>query len=381
MNICYVISTPEVAGGANRSLLDMILLVKKAGHECFVLGPSYGSMAEELTKQKIEYITIPFKSSVKHGNFLRNFAKYIYNLWIRQSIKRLLKNREIDIVHNNSLPTLVGMEAAYSLKIPYVCHIRENIWNGLGMEFINNSDAHKVIKNASTNIAISEFIKTAYQQYEPKAEYIVVNDGIRVDDYYENKEILCNNTIKIGIIGVINPQKGQEDIVHAIEILRTRGYEQIELEIIGKEGSWRGNKSYALNLKDYVKEKKLTCVKFILPIENVNELKARRKKHDINVICSRAEGLGRTTIESMLSGTLTIAANAGATNEIINNMEQGILYECGDPYDLANKIEYAINNRDLMKEIAKKGQSYAIDRFSIEKYTSSILKIYNKVCE
>ena len=143
MRICYVISTSELAGGANRSLLDMILLVKKAGHECFVLGPSYGSMAEELKKNNIDYEIIPFKSSVKFGNLLRNSAKYLYNLWIRQSIKKLLINKKIDIVHNNSLPTLVGMEAAYSLKIPYICHIRENVWKGLGMEFIRNFDVHK----------------------------------------------------------------------------------------------------------------------------------------------------------------------------------------------------------------------------------------------
>ena len=376
MKICYVISTAEVAGGANRSLLDMINHVKKAGHECVVLGPAHGSMAEELIACGIEFKMIPFKNSVKFGNVVRNCAKYTLNLWEKQKIIKFYRNENIDLVHNNSFPTLVGMEAAYALGIPYVCHIRENIWSGLGMEFIKDSDGRRTIRNAGAIIAISDYIKKSYVEYESEGNYSVIYDGIRIDDYYEEKEILDDIIIRIGILGVINPQKGQEEAVKALEILKRRGYDKILLEIIGKDGTWNGNRAYAYNLKKYVNEKGLTSVTFIPAIDSINELKAKRRAHDINLICSRAEGLGRTTIESMLSGNLTIAANAGATPEIVKHMDNGLLYECGNPEDLADKIEYAINNRITMKKIAKNSQRYAVDRFSIEKYTDQVIELY-----
>ena len=65
-------------------------------------------------------------------------------------------------------------------------------------------------------------------------------------------------------------------------------------------------------------------VSFIPPIEDTEELRTLRRGCDINLICSKAEGMGRTTIESMLSGSLTIAADAGATPELIRDGETGL---------------------------------------------------------
>ncbi len=381
MKICYIVSTAEVAGGANRSLLEMIELIKLKGHECVVLCPSYGSMTDELQNRNIAYKVISYKNSIRFGNFIRNKLKNIYNTLEKRKIIRFLQEEKIDLVHNNSLPTIVGMEAANLLNIPYICHIRENIWSGLGMKFIKDSAAKKVIRNARTNIAISEFIKKVYVEFEPKGNYVVINDGISVDDYYEEKQIFNDDVVRIGIVGVINPQKGQEDAVRAVEILKNKGYKNIILEIIGKDGMWDGTKKYSEDLRKYVTDKKLEFVKFLGTVDNTGELKKIRSTQDINLVCSRAEGLGRTTIESMLSGCLTIAANAGATPELLEHMQQGLLYECGNPTDLANKIEYAINNIDDMKEIALNGQICAKRLFSIEKYVDEISDIYNSIIE
>lgn len=379
MKICYVISTVNIAGGANRSLLDMIGLVKKAGHECVVLGPAKGSIEKELNRMNITYKVIPFRSSVKSANTVRNCLKQGMNHFARQAIKRFFKKEHFDLVHNNSLPTMVGMEAATSVNIPYVCHIRENVWNGLGMEFINNENVKKVIRDASADIAISEYILEDYTKFEPNGKYYVINDGININDYYEKKDILNKNVISIGMVGVINPQKGQEEAVRAIEILRERGYDQIKLEIIGMDGAWNGSRDYAYNLKKYVIDKNLDCVHFTPAVESSEELKNLRSEHDINLICSRAEGLGRTTIESMLSGSLTIAAEAGATPEILGNFKQGLLYECGNPSDLADKIEYVINHKAEMRTLAIKGQEYAVNHFSAENYVRSILGLYEEI--
>lgn len=76
---------------------------------------------------------------------------------------------------------------------------------------------------------------------------------------------------------------------------------------------------------------------------------------DINLVCSRSEGLGRITIESMLAGCLTISAAAGATCEIIKDKDNGLLYQCGNFKVLANKIEWAINHKGILKRLQNKG--------------------------
>ena len=120
-------------------------------------------------------------------------------------------------------------------------------------------------------------------------------------------------------------------------------------------------------------------VSFIPPIEDTEELRTLRRGCDINLICSKAEGMGRTTIESMLSGSLTIAADAGATPELIRDGETGLLYKCGDPRDLADKIEYAIKNTEQMRTIARAGQDYARKSFDPGLYGRKIEELYTEV--
>ena len=377
MKICYVISTVNIAGGANRSLLDLLPYVIDAGHECTILACAHGSMEDAARDLGIPYKVIPFSTYVETTTLYRKLRRRAANIYGKYAIGRFLRHERFDLVHNNSLPTAVGMDAALAVDIPYVCHIRENVWNGLGMQFYCPNRVRKILQGAAKVITISEYIARSYVDFAPDVDYLIMNDGLCVDDYVSKRDIFTGDTIRMGIVGIINPQKGQREAVEALEILHQRGFSNIELDIIGDDGLWNGSRGYAQDLKRYVAEKEIRSVQFIPAIEDAGKLKERRDSYDINLICSSAEGLGRTTIESMLSDSLTIAANAGATPEIINDNEYGLLYESGNAEDLADKIEYAIQNRELMKAIAKRGQAYAIDRFSIQAYSSSILKVYD----
>ena len=62
MKICYVISTVNIAGGANRSLLDLLPYVIDAGHECTILACAHGSMEDAARDLGIPYKVIPFST-------------------------------------------------------------------------------------------------------------------------------------------------------------------------------------------------------------------------------------------------------------------------------------------------------------------------------
>ena len=379
MKICYVISTVNVAGGANRSLLDLLPFVLSKGHECTVLACAHGSMEDAVNQLGATYKVIPFSTYVETTTLIRKIKRRSANLYGKYAIAHYLRSMNFDILHNNSLPTAVGMDVARMVNLPYICHIRENIWNGLGMEFYCPERVKSIIQDANKVITISDYILKSYSSFAPDADYYTINDGLRVSDYYTQRSIFDSDAIRIGIVGVINPQKGQAEAVKAVELLYERGYSNIELDIIGNDGRWNDNKDYATNLRNEVKQKNLKYINFIPAIEDTESLKKQREKYDINLICSNAEGLGRITIESMLSGSLTIAANAGATPEILVDQAYGLLYESGNPNDLAEKIAYAIGHRREMKEMAIKAQQYASERFAIERYAENIISLYNQI--
>ena len=373
-----MISTVNVAGGANRSLLDLLPYIIDAGHECTILASAHGTMEDAVKKLGIPYKVIPFSTYVETTSLYRRIKRRTANIYGKHAIKRFLRKEKFDLVHNNSLPTAVGMHAAHMLHIPYICHIRENIWTGLGMEFYCPKVIKKLIRDARMNITISDYIKQIYRKFEQSGRYMTINDGISVGDYYDSREIFSGENVAMAIFGVINPQKGQREAVEALEIVRSRGYTNVYLDIIGSDGNWKGSREYALGLKRYVEEKQLSCINFVPPIEDTEELKRRRSSYDINLICSNAEGLGRTTVESMLSGALTIAADAGATPEILTDQQHGLLYESGQAEKLADCIEYALLHKKEMQDMAGKAREYAAARFAPDRYAEKILQLYEK---
>lgn len=383
MKVCYFVSTPSVEGGANRSLIDLIRQLKQddKAYSAVVIISGHGTMETALNELGITCHVVPFANSVKSQKAWRTAGKRIYNILARKRIKQIIMQEDPDIIHNNSLPTTIGMEVAMKEKIPYICHIRENIWEGLGMELYAPRKVKETLNKAAYVIAISDYILNSYRNFYNNQHSIVINDGLTIEDYYSpNRIILNGQNVNVIIVGVVNPQKGQKEAVEAVEKLINDGY-KLHLTILGGRGRWCESTEYADNLIDYVQEHNLNNIEFVEPINNLQELKELRNNNDINLICSSAEGLGRTTIESMLSGALTIAADKGATPEIINNLETGMLYTSGVAKHLADQIEWAIKHREEARTIAQNGQRYAAKRFSIQTYAEKIWDIYESILE
>lgn len=381
MKICYVLSTSSVAGGANRSLLDMIRQLKMTHNNftCFVILNGHGTMEQALQALGIKCYVLTYANAIRSRLAWRTLGKRIYNVYAKKKLRSILKNEKPDFIHNNSLPTTIGMEIAMQDGFPYICHIRENIWAGLGMDFYAPEVVQKTLNKATCVIAISEYIRRAYDGFYENNNTVVLNDGIVIEDYYlPQREILSKDKVKVLIVGVINPQKGQADAVKAIEKLSLKGY-NIDLTILGAAGRWKETTDYVDSLKAYVESHNLKNVVFLEPINDSEELKRLRSHFDINLICSSAEGLGRTTIESMLSGALTIGADAGATPEIISHQKTGLLYSSGNIDSLASCIEWALLHRDVARRIANEGQDAARNRFSIEEYCKNIMVIYEGI--
>ncbi len=378
MRVFYVVSTRVIEGGANRSLINLISALKKLdpSFSCSALINYEGSMADALRELGVKCYIIPFPGSMTTGRFAVEAKKWLYNFYARARIARFMKEDKPDLVHNNSLPKTTGMEVARKLGIPYICHIRENIWDGLGGRFTFPDRVKQIVKDSACVIAISDYIRRSYVDFTDNMDMTVLYDGISEEDYLlPPREILAGEKVRILIVGVINPQKGQMDAVEAVYELSKRGHRNIELTILGDEGALY----YPDKLRQFIREKEMEQVRFLDHISEIGELKALREKQDINLICSSAEGLGRTTVESMLSGALTIAADAGATPEIVTDMETGLLYTCRNPQSLADKIEWAMENRAEARTIAAQGRKYAAEAFSIEKYAAKVMEIYNKI--
>lgn len=375
MKVCYVLSTSEITGGANRSILDLLSTLDRKVVDPVVLIKKHGDIENTLKKMNIPVFLIPFINEVSTENPVLDEIKKLNAIKTTKQVVKFLQDQNVEIVHNNSLPALAGMEAANRLEIPYICHIREQVWSGLGFHLLNEKKHFKIVKKAACILAISQFVCEEYKDLLIGCPITVLHDGFNISLYLnEQKRIFDSNLVNVAIYGNLDPQKGQMDAVKAIEILRERGYENIVLHIIGNQQT-----RYADEVKKYVTVKKIRNIIFSDPIKNIESLKASRAYMDINLVCSNAEGLGRVTVESMLSGCLTIGAKAGATPEIIEDGKTGVLYEAGNYIALAEAINKAINDRSYFSKIAYNGQKFAMKTYSIISYARKIEDIYYSI--
>ncbi len=373
MKVCYVTHKPNLTG-ANQSLLDMLSGWKDYDIEPLVLMPSHGPLEDKLSEIGVRSKVIRYTTAVKRSSDpvwrkpVRVVVNRVYGI---KRIKQFLLDERIDLVHNNSFLTGVGMQAAYDLSIPYICHLREFVEEDHRLEFVNKENQISLLGNANVAIAISNLINSKYRESTAKANIITLYNSVDTKKYYiDHPTLLESEDVNVLLCGRISQTKRQIDAIKAIEILYKKGYKNVKLTIVGNGDST----NYNQQIHNYVEQNHISNISF-LPFSDLKDI---RMKTDIGLMCSSHEAMGRVTIESMLSGCLTIGANAGATPELIDDGVTGFLYNVEDPDSLAETIIKAINNKNNARRIAKNAQKYAMENFGVKRYCEQLFDIYKK---
>ena len=221
-------------------------------------------------------------------------------------------------------------------------------------------------------ICISNFIQQERKIFGKNV--IVIEDGIDIAKYQieKNGRFCAGNKIELLFAGNMNESKGAMDAVKAVYILKNKyGYDNIHLTLAGS-----GDK-YFNAIKKYIVVHDLQgcveCVGF------QHDLVPYREKADIALMCSRNEGLGRVTVESMLSELLVIGAKAGATKDVITEGETGYFYEPGNVEQLASVICKTITNKSESIEVIKKAKKIAVQLYDDDKYAEKLAALYLSV--
>ncbi len=137
--------------------------------------------------------------------------------------------------------------------------------------------------------------------------------------------------LKLIMLGQIAPSKNQLDALKAITVLLKCGV-SLTLTITGKSD----DADYLKLLKDFIEENNLQPNVVFEGVTNKPE--EVLIQHELLLMCSRMEAFGRVTVEALKLGMPVIGANAGGTNEIVVDGDNGYLYASGKYEDLAAKI-------------------------------------------
>ena len=354
MKILVFSQSKDILGGANRSLLDIILAMSnKYGYEFLVISPGKGKFTQELEKYKINYICFSYEqvSFVKLGDYkdglryLNAILKEIKNKIITLKIINYLKGKNFDLVYINDTTNIVGYYVAKYIKKPFVWHFRG--YHFSIKKYMLNEKKFLKDKNGIC-IAISNAMKNyMIETRGMKASNIkVIYNGIKIEE--KKLQIKWNkkkeNELHCLHCGHLSEAKGQTESIKAIFELKKRGYKNIFLHLAGSPLIAHGI-SYKDILESKIKEYKIENQ--VIFEGEVKDMKALRERMDIELMCSVAEPFGRVTIEGMEAGLVVIGCNTGATPEIILDNINGLIYQRGNFKELADKIAVSYTHLTL----------------------------------
>jgi glycosyltransferase involved in cell wall biosynthesis len=84
-------------------------------------------------------------------------------------------------------------------------------------------------------------------------------------------------------------------------------------------------------------------------------------------------------LEGMACGKVVICSDIGGMHEIIQDMENGILVEEGNPAAIARAVETVMENQDLRVAIGKRAREYVLQNHSFVAHASKVAQIYDSV--
>ncbi|MDI9245577.1 glycosyltransferase [Marinobacter sp. CHS3-4] len=98
----------------------------------------------------------------------------------------------------------------------------------------------------------------------------------------------------------------------------------------------------------------------------------------IFVLASRTEAMGRVLLESMAAGKPRIGARVGGIPTVIEDGEDGLLFEKASSVDLAEKLELLMGDSSLRKKLGEKARDRYLREFQPDYYFDLLSRFYKE---
>jgi glycosyltransferase involved in cell wall biosynthesis len=351
-------------GGGQRSLLDLLPAFAARGWQPHILLPGEGSFEAEL--RKLNYPVTVLRSP-KYTSIRKPPAemwRYAVDLpRVARSIETLAGDMDATILYVNG-PRLLPPAAwvARRRKIPLVFHCHHFLQQPSSVLL---SGASLEMSEAYT-IASCRFAADPIKRYVRPERLFVRYNGVAGSDRPWPRPL--KSLRRIGVIGRIEPEKGQLEFVHAIRLI-AKSFPECRFAIVG--APMFSNDSY---YRSVVAASRDLPVEFVGWQDDVSSLFLNL---DLVVVPScPSEATTRVILEAFAFGVPVIAFPSGGIPEILNDSDTGFLAQGVTPAALAERMSTVLRMqpRDLERVAGNARRSWHL-RFTLENYREEVCGI------
>ena len=211
----------------------------------------------------------------------------------------------------------------------------------------------------------------AQERLWPHRETFVVAPGTRAPggEAGSHQPARADGPPIVGLVGRLQPWKGQDRLLEAQRLLRRRGHE-IRTLIVGGDAHGLSSE-YAASLPGLVSRLGLTDAAELTG--QLADAGSAIERMDILVNASDPEPFGIVLLEGMARGVAVVAVDSGGPAEFIENGVTGILARSGEPEALADALEPLIDSPQMRRALGEAGRRRFAAEFTDEAMRARLL--------
>lgn len=254
-----------------------------------------------------------------------------------------------------------------------------SIMRRFSVSFFNRGIHHRILDQADTIIAYSnQFLDESKFLGKYRDKIKIISNGINLEDFdvpYSKEE--CRDKLGLSkdgkvilFVGGLIERKNPHVLLKTLPIIK-KFVPNAELIIAGKGLMLDKLKKLSQRLDI---DSNVRFSGFVTG----NEKLLYYKSADVFVLPSSVESFGLVLLEASAFGLPLVVSSLEAFKAIVEERYNGLFTETGNEKDLADKIIYLLENRDIREQMGKNGRERVKD-YSWERIAEETEKVYEEV--
>jgi len=245
------------------------------------------------------------------------------------------------------------------------CYSRRKIMTYISCPvfFLRRYYLNKILDKIDRMIAPSKFLRDKFIEHGIPEEKIIYSDYGMSTKLFENFKKKPSEKIRFGFSGTIIQHKGVHVLIRAFNKVKLTN---VELKIYGDPEI---TPDYYKEISDLAKNPN---IKFMGHFDNC-DIAAILSEIDVLIVPSIwYENSPLTIHEAFIAKIPVITSNIGGMADLVQHMENGLLFKVGDSEDLYRKIKLIIDDPSLIEKLSSNIKPVK----TIEENAEEIEKIY-----
>jgi glycosyltransferase involved in cell wall biosynthesis len=381
MNVLQLAYKSEITGG-EQVLLQLCRALLANGDKVTVVCPEPGQLGKLLISMGIDVEYVAMNKT--------------YNILAALKIRKIIKERNIDIIHTHGmLVNILGRIATAlsskpsNVKCVSTVHLTRDLLNSSReiskTAIFKSKYYYRLLDNFTSRycskvVAVSKAVKADLIQQGYREELIaVIPNGIDPSPFDLIKDSavtklkaelhIINDETTIAMVARLSPQK---DVPYFVEVMAEvcKKHKNVRAFIAG-DGPQKELIEEAISIHKLSENIKLLGFR--------TDVAILLKATDIFALSSRWEGLPISVLEAMACSKAIVATAVDGTAETLTNGETGFLVQHGEVEAMSEKICRLIEDPQLRAELGAAARLELDKKFHIDRVATAHLKLYESV--